>query len=291
MTTSFPVPTRFGWVYLAFCLLTLVGCINYQLSLGYLLCFLLFSVWIGAWVEAARQFQGLQVQHQSSHQVFAGQEVLVQLQIQRPEQHRGLRVLLKVDPQEQTIDLLGQTHGTGELLLHTTRRGWMDLPAFQMQSFDLLGLFRVTKRWPGVPHAVLVYPALEVAWVPFPISRSGEGSSRPSAGQDEYRGLRSYQRGDSLSRVAWKRGELPDGSLLTKEFEGQQGQVLSFDFQNTGGLSLEHKLSRLATWVVQAQKNKQTFQLLLPGFEATGSGERHVQMCLTRLAEFQEQQP
>lgn len=289
MRRSFPVPTRFGWVYLAFCLLTLIGCINYQLSLGYMLCFLLFSVWFGAWVEAARQLQGLQVQCQPVHQGFAGQEVLVQIHIQRPEHHSGLRVLLTLDQQKHQLDLLGQTQGTVEVLLQTTRRGWMDLPAFQMQTFDLLGLFRVQQSWPSVSHAVLVYPALEDTPAPWPASHAGEGQTRRTVGHDEYRGLRPYQRGDSLGRVAWKRGELPDGSLLTKEFEGQHGQGLHFDFQQLGALGTEQKLSRLATWVVQSQKAGLSFQMSIPGFEATGSGERHVQMCLTRLAEFQEQ--
>ncbi|WP_034339547.1 DUF58 domain-containing protein [Deinococcus misasensis] len=291
MKVGRPRPTRFGWVYLAFGMLSLIGCINYQLSLGYFLCFLLLSIWLGAWVEAFRKLQGVEVQCQPGTQVFAGQALLVRVEVQRTPQQTGMQVVIQMQQQQQAISLVRQTHGVVEMLLDTTRRGWMDVPAFQLQTSDLLGLFRIHGFCEGIPHAALVYPALEDAPMPFPTQGSGTGTSRRAVGQDEYRGLRTYQRGDSLGRVAWKRGELPDGSLLTKEFEGQQGPLLTLDFQQLPSLGTEQKLSRLATWVVQAQKAGLAFQMSIPGFEATGSGERHVQMCLTRLAEHQEAHP
>lgn len=47
-------PTRFGLAFLLLVTLTLVGCINYGLSLGYGLTFLLGGVWVMASTGVAR---------------------------------------------------------------------------------------------------------------------------------------------------------------------------------------------------------------------------------------------
>jgi hypothetical protein len=72
----FILPTRQGF-YLAFFLVAmLVGCINYNLSLGYLLTFFLFSVGLGAMYRTHQNLLGLHIELLPSTPVFAGQTSL-----------------------------------------------------------------------------------------------------------------------------------------------------------------------------------------------------------------------
>ena len=288
-------PTRFGWVYLAFVMLSLLGCINYQLSLGYLLCFLLASVWLVCLVDAYRQLQGLTVSVHAPDAVFAGQDSLLEIQVTNPlnAARTDLQVQLITGRLEKTanpaqpLNLPPKGETTVSLLLGTERRGWHAAPPLLLQGRDVLGLFQVQQQFPGLEKIILVYPALEDHPPAWSLGGQTTGTVTRRSGQDEYSGLRSYQAGDALGRVAWKRGELPDGTLLTKEFESHQNTALQFSFQQLPKqLNTEQKLSRLAAWAMEAQKQGLPYRMVLPGFDVSGTGERHTQRCLTRLAEF-----
>ncbi|GEM44751.1 DUF58 domain-containing protein [Deinococcus cellulosilyticus] len=280
-------PTRFGWVYLAFVMLSLLGCINYQLSLGYLLCFLLASTWLVCLVEAYRHLQGLTVTFHAPDAVFAGQESLLEVQVTNHQNQPRADLEVQLADQTHLLSIPPLGEATASLLVPTHQRGWQPAPEVTLQGRDLLGLFRVRQQVPGEARVMLVYPALEERPPVWRVTGEATGTARRKTGQEEYSGLRSYQTGDTLGRVAWKRGELPDGTLLTKEFESHQDVSVVLSFQQLpAGLNTEQKLSRLAAWVVQAQKLGIHYKMVLPGFEASGAGERHTQRCLTRLAEF-----
>ncbi|MFC6592359.1 hypothetical protein ACFP81_10380 [Deinococcus lacus] len=54
-------PTRLGGTFLILTLLTLIGCINYSLSLGYLITFLLAGIWIVTAAYLLRAARAVQV--------------------------------------------------------------------------------------------------------------------------------------------------------------------------------------------------------------------------------------
>ncbi|MGM9321423.1 hypothetical protein, partial [Deinococcus aquaticus] len=75
-------PTGFGLAFLILILLTLIGCVNYGLSLGYGLTFLLGGVWVITAAQALRSARSLTLTVRPSGSVHAGQDAPLTVQAQ-----------------------------------------------------------------------------------------------------------------------------------------------------------------------------------------------------------------
>ena len=78
--------------------------------------------------------------------------------------------------------------------------------------------------------------------------------------------------------------------MLTKQFTGEAAAQLWLDWQLLGvGFNAEQRLSRLAGWVLAAERAGTSYGLRLPGVEiAPGRGDPHRNACLQALALYQE---
>jgi uncharacterized protein (DUF58 family) len=130
-----------------------------------------------------------------------------------------------------------------------------------------------------------VYPAPDASAGPLPASAgqtADEGTIAP--GDEEFAGLRAYQPGDNLRKIAWKslaRGQ----DLMTKEFHGYQSGELWFDATNTQGAAFEVKLCRICHWILLADQRGIAYGLILPGVRIPpASGDQHRDACLKALA-------
>ena len=148
-----------------------------------------------------------------------------------------------------------------------------------------LGLFRA---WSYVePEArCLVYPKPERSALPPPSADAEAGSLHTqSPGSEDFSGLRAYQLSDSPRHVAWKAVARSE-DMLTKLFTGEAAAELWLDWQLLPGtLGIEQRLSRLAGWVLAAERAGAHYALRLPGVEvALGRGDAHRSACLKVLA-------
>jgi uncharacterized protein (DUF58 family) len=147
-----------------------------------------------------------------------------------------------------------------------------------------LGIFRA---WGYVePDArSLVYPRPERGALPPPVAESAKGALRsPTPGNDDYAGLRAYQLSDSPRHVAWKAVARSE-DMLTKQFTGEAAAELWLDWALLGHLDVESRLSRLAGWVLDAERAGMTYGLRIPGVEiAPARGEAQAGACLQALA-------
>jgi uncharacterized protein (DUF58 family) len=77
--------------------------------------------------------------------------------------------------------------------------------------------------------------------------------------------------------------------MLTKQFAGDAAAELWLDAKLLpAGLGLEQRLSRLAGWVLAADRAGAHYGLRLPGVEiAPGRGDAHRSTCLQALALYQ----
>ena len=138
-----------------------------------------------------------------------------------------------------------------------------------------LGLFRA---WSYVePDArCLVYPqpgALAAAGARAPRPRAGALRSQ-APGNDDFSGLRAYQLSDSPRHVAWKAVARSD-DMLTKQFTGEAAAELWLDWRLLpAALGLEQRLSRLAGWVLAAERGGAHYGLRLPGIEIAPGARR-----------------
>ena len=109
----------------------------------------------------------------------------------------------------------------------------------------------------------------------------------PGVGGD-YRGLRDYVPGDSLSRVQWT-SWLRLRRLQTKEFESEGAPPAVYRFDAVPGPGTEERLGQLA-WLVRAGLRRgRSVGLVLPGQTIPpGTGAAHRRALLAALARFGE---
>src|SRR3954462_10855820 len=122
-----------------------------------------------------------------------------------------------------------------------------------------LGLFRA---WSYVEpdSRCLVYPRPERLPLPPASPSDSAGTARAQTlGNEDFAGLRGYQRSDSPRHVAWK-AVARSGDMLTKQFSGEAAQELWPDGRLLPAmLPLEPRLSRLAGWVLAAEAAGATY--------------------------------
>ncbi len=92
----------------------------------------------------------------------------------------------------------------------------------------------------------------------------------------------------SSGHVAWK-AYARTGDLLTKQFSGADTSSQWFDFAGIDDSDVEHRLSILTRWIIDADQTQRDYGLRLPGHEfPPAHGEAHRNNCLEALAFFNE---
>lgn len=284
------LPTRLGLAYGAMLFAMLLGGMNYNNNLGLALTFLLVSLGLVAMHHAHGTLAGVRVRLLEAVPGFAGGDVRFRLQLEhsssvaRPALDVGLE---KAHPGSVTVDLppLGRVEAV--LALPAPRRGRIALERFIVSTSHPFGLFRA---W------AVIHPRYgAIAW-PQPAPRSlapprtatdTGGAQSGAVGEEDFAGLRPFQVGDSLRRVAWKAYARGQG-LHTKLYAGTDVVSHVFDFDSLEGLGTEARLAQLCRWVLDAHDRGEAFALRLSGTRIdTNVGLAHRERCLNALALFE----
>ncbi len=284
------VPTQLGWLFVLTLAILLLGSINYALSLGFALTFLLAGMGLAGMVHTARNLARMAVGLGRAEPVFAGEAAQFRIYLDARAAFDRPAILARHLQSRSQMVLDVTAGGLGEVVLGVPaeRRGWLPLGRVMLETRFPLGIFR---SWSYVePDArCLVYPRPERSALPAPSAESARGALRsPTPGNDDYSGLRAYQLSDSPRHVAWKAVARND-HMLTKQFTGEAAAELWLDWALLPPLDVEHRLSRLAGWVLEAERAGVQYGLRLPGVEiAPGRGEAHRTACLQALAVYGE---
>ena len=280
------LPTGTGLAFAGTLVVLLLASINYTLSLGFALTFLLAGIGIASIFHAFRNLLHLEVHAGAAPPVHCGQSAHVELVLRSARQ--GARPSLDVRSATSQVRVSLPDSGTvcARLALPTHARGWAPLGRVTIETRYPLGLIRA---WSVLTPAtrVLVYPALE-AHAPAPSSVHGDdGDDGPHDGDATFAGLREHRRSDSPKRIAWK-AVARTGTLVSKAFTEGGGAAQVFDWNALPAtLDTEARLQRLTRWVVDAAQNAQPYTLILP--ERTlgpDNTTEHRQACLRALALF-----
>ncbi|WP_296943383.1 DUF58 domain-containing protein [uncultured Massilia sp.] len=286
------VPTRAGLGFGLLVLVLLVGSINYSLGLGFGLTFLAGACAIVDMVATWRNLAGLTLRPGRAPDAFAGAEAQFALHVANTSALERYAIQIDVDgagAARHALDVAAGDGATVVLAVPARARGWLAAPRVRVATRFPLGLFRAWSWWQPDSRA-LVYPAPEIDAPPLPSSGRPGPDGGGQAGSDDFAGVRSYQAGDPLRRLAWRQIARLDpalgGQLVTKQFEGGSVDELLLDFDALPPrLDLELRLSRMARWVLEAELRALPYALRLGPLEYDAAlGAAHQAACLRALA-------
>jgi uncharacterized protein (DUF58 family) len=285
------LPTRRGIAFLATLGMALLTSLNYSLSLGFVATFMLVGLMSAALVHTFRNLSGIELRPLAAGETFAGAVMPFTLVLAGGATPRyaitlGARGCLTV-----TVDVVPDAALPVALELLTPRRGRIVLGRITLSSNFPLGLWRA---WAYVhfPLAGIAFPTPEIGPPPLPKGDAGQDEVAVARGADaDLAGLRTYQPGDPLQRVAWKAVARGAG-WHSKQFEGGGGGGpvnLAWD-SLPAALGPQARIARLTAWVLAAERAARPFALIAPGVAlAAGQGREHRRAALTALALMPEQ--
>ncbi len=282
------LPTRHGVTFALALLLMLVGSINYGLSLGYVLTFLLTGMALVSMLHTYRNLAHLYVSAGRVEPVFVGDAALFQIHVENRHNFERIGICLRAPDATTECDVGRRLTATATLGIPARRRGKLPLPRVTIETRYPVGLFRA---WSYVQPDIetLVYPRPDDAPLP-PAQLIPDTGAQLSAGigTDDFAGLRPYQPTDSPRHIAWK-SVAHGNEVLTKVFAGRGAEELWLDFSDLlDGLDLEQRLSRLAGWVIRAEREGYAYGLLLPRKTIKPAhGPAHRDECLKALALYE----
>jgi uncharacterized protein (DUF58 family) len=304
------LPTKAGWSFFAVFLVLLLASINEQINLGYGLSFLLSGAAMAALYQTHGNLHGVRLRLGVVRSVHAGQVLRVGISLHNAHRQRGrFGLLITAGPKApegttegpgcpRDAELSPGSEQTVEVDVAAASRGWLTLPPITIETRFPLGLFRAWAYWRPQTQ-VLIWPALDpqAPALPGPAVRSSPvgQSSRSHRADDMPQSLRDYRRGDPSSWIAWKKSSLSmaaHGAPVSREPAQARSADLVLDFEHSPtlqGLGSEARLSRLATWLHQAELAASgqgpLYALALPGLAIpAGSGPQHLRACLDALA-------
>ncbi|WP_332861348.1 DUF58 domain-containing protein [Janthinobacterium svalbardensis] len=294
-------PSRAGLAFAALLLALWIAAVNYRLGLGYALTYFAAACAIADMLFTSRNLAGLALASTPGKPVFAGSHALFTLRLinrsSRPRHAIGLAASgASAAPGLADIAAHGET--AISIGMPARQRGWLDAPAVCLSGSFPLGLFVAWCHWQ--PDArVLVYPQPEQDAPPLPWPAGTIQQERQPGWPDspdgplELAGVRAYQSGDPLQRLAWRQIARHDGEhLFSKQFQpgadapagASRGNIM-LEHATLHALAPEARLSRLTAWVLQAERTGLPYGLRLGALTLTpalGASQRDA--CLRALA-------
>ena len=281
------LPTGVGVIYGLMAFAMLLGSMNYNNNLSFVLTFLLAGLGFVAMHQCQRNLVGLEISFAGVEPVHAGQTAQFRIAVSNHSKNARHGIMLYVDANlSEVMDL-----GPGEskvfiLALNAEQRGWLPLERFGVRTLFPFELFR-SWAWLHMDLRGLVYPRIADGAPPPPPTETAHGHRQHDArGEEDFAGLRRFHDGDSPRNVAWK-AYARSGQLLSKQFAGADTSSQWFDFDAVVVDDLEQKLAILTRWIIDTDQSRADYGLRLPGQEfRPAHGDAHKQRCLEALALF-----
>lgn len=281
------LPTGVGLVFGLMTFTMLLGSMNYNNNLSFVLTFLLVGVGFVSMHQCQRNLVGLEISFAGVDPVFAGQAAEFKIAITNHSKNRRPHLRLYFDNGKSLLDDLepGESR-VFHLELPTDKRGRVRLERFGVRTMFPFELFR-SWAWLHMDLTALVYPKPANDVPEPPPTQSAQGHRQHDArGEEDFAGLRRFNIGDSPRNVAWK-AYARTGDMLSKQFSGADTSSQWFEFDQVEAADVEDRLSILTRWIIDADRTQRDYGLRIPGHEySPAHGEAHRHQCLQSLALF-----
>jgi uncharacterized protein (DUF58 family) len=293
----FIIPTKPGLVFGLTLIALFIASVNYNLSLGLGLTFLIAGC---AVIDLHLTFRNLAYLYLSpgrTQSVFLGEEAQFELQIINRRKHDRYALWIgfigeDLPSLEHPIDVRANTTQSVVLTVKSLQRGWLAAPRVRLQTRFPLGLLRAWSHWR--PNAkALVYPQPEEYAPPLPIAEMNSENGQGHVGHDDFAGVRAYQAGDSMKQLAWRQIAKLDvdvgANLVSKHFEGGAKSEIDINFAALPrAMDIEMKLSRMTRWVLDAEAQGLNYRFHLGDIAyPSTNGPAHREACLQALALYE----
>lgn len=277
------MPTRFGAWFGVLLAVTALGGLNFNNNMALLFGFVLAAIAQLTTLLAYRNIVGLTITSIQSAPVFCGQSAQFRIYLKNPEARHRFALQIKSGESVDTQDIDPQQTAALCLLQPSEKRGWMEMKPFRLENRYPLGLFRA---WTVVipKTRCLVYPKPAVNPPPLPRTGRGDEGSAQVAEGEHFHGLREYQPGDPLRRIAWRTSARHE-QLYSKVMETPREEACEMNWYLMGNRNTEEKLSIITAWILRAEQRQIPYSLELPSDALPADlGVEHRDACLKILA-------
>lgn len=294
------LPTREGIVFSILLLAMLLGAMNYNNSMAYILTFLLGSLFLVCMLHTHRNLTGLIINGSHPQPVFAGETAQFPVNIDNLHGPARTAIRLACQPRRQgwrkksmpaghaaEIDLPPHRKQQVCISVPAGRRGLLPLERVVISSCFPLGLFYAWSYLQLEQHCVVYPQPAGSTRLPNPAPGSLQGQEGMQDGANDFMGFRQYHPGDSIRNIAWK-ALAREQPLLVKRFSGDGSHTLLLNWDDVNHLhDIEARLSQLCRWILLAERQGWNYGLAIPGAHIEpGRGPSHRDSCLEALARF-----
>lgn len=279
------VPTKAGLIFSLLLLTLLIGSINYEKSLGFILTFLLVGIGNILLLSTWRNIAGLELKSGDSLPVFSGELATFGVQLvnhQLLERHSI--AISQHGAQQDIVDCAANSKQMINFKVAADKRGLLNAGRFRLYTEFPSGLF-IAWTWADLSMSCIVYPAPEKN-IDLPIFDNSDSGDTDSSGQglENFSHLRKYHQGDNVSRISWKAAAKND-ELFSKEFIGSKPVTHWINWNDIPAHDTEQRLSIMTALIIHAEKHHQCYGIKLPEKQIQpDSGNKHFHQCLTALA-------
>ncbi|MFT4561060.1 MAG: hypothetical protein ACI9BW_000800 [Gammaproteobacteria bacterium] len=294
-------PTKHGLMLGAMVFVILLGSVNYDNALGYLLAFLLFGIFLIGVLHTYRNLTGLSHIAGDAQPVFAGSDATFKLAIENTGGWQRYNIHLshwprlsnhwwrrrRAVPHTEIASIEPGSIATMNLTLATANRGVLPLARVRIASVFPLGILRAWGYF-ETPLRCLVYPqSIGSLAIPLDTRTIGQSNVGVTQGNDDFAGFRPYHAGDPVRTIAWKNLAKQD-TVLVKRFTGGGSAEVRLRWADTAVMgNTEARLCQLSQWIVEAERLGLDYALELPELTIEpNSGGPHRHACLSALALF-----
>jgi uncharacterized protein (DUF58 family) len=281
------LPTGVGLIYALMTFAMLLGSMNYNNNLSFVLTFMLVSLGLVSMHQCQRNLVGLEIGFAGVEPVFAGESAEFRIVItNHARTHRYNVQLYCGQVRSESDDLQPGQSRVFQLDIPTDTRGRIRLPRFGIRTLYPFELFRAW-AWMHMDLQGLVFPRPASDAPSPPPTETAHGHRQHDArGEEDFAGLRRFHAGDSPRHVAWK-AYARSGELLSKQFSGADTSSQWFDLRQVEANDIEERLSILTRWIIDAERMHADYGLRLIDEEIPpANGAAHCHRSLEALALF-----
>ncbi|MAD76976.1 MAG: hypothetical protein CML20_19705 [Rheinheimera sp.] len=273
------LPSRFGlWYILLLILLYLLGT-NYQNNLILLMSYMLVSVLLLALTLAWRNLHHITVSCAPVLTAYATETLMVPVSLQTPDPKQQIQCYFT---SKQQPSVLADVNMRAMVPLVVEKRGYFPLPRLTIHSYYPFGLFNC-KSMLMLDYHFWVFPT------PLPSESAdalAENSGNKNQVAEDYDTIRSYQAGDSLKLMLWKRLARDPANPVVKHAPSVPLPEPDWiTIPAVTGAALELALSKACYTMLQLEQRSKPYGLRIRSKSISPScGQQHLQRCLRELA-------